>query len=222
VTSPAPDVDLAEFDRLRQEVDNRTQIANGLVGLELTALGVGLASATSFPDIIIGLAVVSAFLWMLWVDHAGQIWKLAAYMSIDLAHRLREGRPGALGWEPFLRQLDKGGDNARRALRLPSDPGSLVMPKTSNIGLYISLIFGGSPLVLLAVSVVSLFDDMDGVDRGVRTLAIVGAVVAWLLALRAFRQFRMLAAIIDRAIEHASDTVPAPPPVATARADAGS
>jgi hypothetical protein len=207
VTSPGVDVDLAEYDRLRQEVDNRTQIANGLVGLELTALGVGLASAGSLPEVIIGLAVVSAFLWMLWVDHAGQIWKIAAYTGIDLGSRLRRTHPDALGWERFLRRLDRGGDEARRVLRLPAGARALAMPKTTNVGLYISLIFGGSPLVLLAVSLISLFDDdMDGVGRGVRVAAITGALVVWVLALRAFRQFRRLAATIDAAIESSMET----------------
>ena len=196
------EVDLAEYDRLRQEVDNRTQIAFGLVGIELTALGVGLASAGTLPEVIIGLAVVSAFLWMLWVDQAGQIWKIAAYTGIDLASRLRRSHPDALGWERFLRRLDRGGDEARRVLRVPVGARALAMPKTSNVGLYISLLFGGSPLVLLGISLISLFDeDMDGAGRGVRIAAIAGALVVWALALRAFRQFRRLAATIDAAIE---------------------
>jgi hypothetical protein len=205
VTAPGSsglEIDLAEYDRLRQEVDNRTQIAFGLVGIELTALGVGLASAGALPEVIIGLAVVSAFLWMLWVDQAGQIWKIAAYTGIDLASRLRRSHPDALGWERFLRRLDRGGDEARWVLRLPVEAKTLAMPKTSNVGLYISLIFGGSPLVLLGVSLISLFDeDMDGAGRGVRIAAIAGALVVWVLALRAFRQFRRLAATIDAAIE---------------------
>jgi hypothetical protein len=205
VTAPGSsglEIDLAEYDRLRQEVDNRTQIAFGLVGIELTALGVGLASAGALPEVIIGLAVVSAFLWMLWVDQAGQIWKIAAYTGIDLASRLRRSHPDALGWERFLRRLDRGGDEARWVLRLPVEAKALAMPKTSNVGLYISLIFGGSPLVLLGVSLISLFDeDMDGAGRGVRIAAIAGALVVWVLALRAFRQFRRLAATIDAAIE---------------------
>jgi hypothetical protein len=200
--SSALEVDLAEYDRLRQEVDNRTQIAFGLVGIELTALGVGLASAGTLPEVIIGLAVVSAFLWMLWVDQAGQIWKIAAYTGIDLASRLRRSHPDALGWERFLRRLDRGGDEARRVLRLPVGARALAMPKTSNVGLYISLIFGGSPLVLLGVSLISLFDeDMDGAGRGVRIAGIAGALVVWVLALRAFQQFRRFAATIDAAIE---------------------
>jgi hypothetical protein len=150
---------------------------------------------------------VSAFLWMLWVDHAGQIWKIAAYTGIDLGSRLRRTHPDALGWERFLRRLDRGGDEARRVLRLPAGARALAMPKTTNVGLYISLIFGGSPLVLLAVSLISLFDDdMDGVGRGVRVAAITGALVVWVLALRAFRQFRRLAATIDAAIESSMET----------------
>jgi hypothetical protein len=219
--SSTTDIDLVEFDRLRQEVDNRTQIANGLVGLELTALGVGLASAGSFPDVIVGLAVVSAFLWMLWVDHAGQIWKIAAYTGIDLAARVRKEHPDAMGWEPFLRQLDKGGNDARRVLRLPPGAGSLAMPKTSNVGLYISLIFGGSPLVLLAISVTSLFDDMDGIVRAGRIVAILGAFIVWVLAVRAFRQFRILAGIIDGAIEQTIHSASGQPPAASASTDAG-
>jgi hypothetical protein len=197
-------VDLVEFDRLRQEIDNRTQIANGLVGLQLTALGAGFTVFHAYPDVVIGLAVVSAFLWLLWIDHAGQIWKIAAYLSIDMAHRLRASSPGALGWESFYRRLDLGGADARAVLRLPSNGSDLVLPRTSNISLYISFVFGGTPVVLLAFAVVSQFDHMVGSARVVRLGAICIAVVVTVVALRAYLQFRRLTATIDAAIR-ASD-----------------
>jgi hypothetical protein len=133
VTSPGVDADLVEYDRLRQEVDNRTQIAYGLVGLDLTALGLGLAASGSLPEVIIGLAVVSAFLWMLWVNNVGQVWKIAAYTEIALGPRVRQSHPDALGWEWFLRQLDRGGEDARGVLGLKTSGRAGAMSKDDQL-----------------------------------------------------------------------------------------
>ena len=85
------DVDLAEFQKLRDEIMARTQLVNTLVGVELAALGVGISSFTSIPDVLIGLAAVSSFLWLLWLDHAEQVQKIAAYIALRLRPRLTVG-----------------------------------------------------------------------------------------------------------------------------------
>jgi hypothetical protein len=194
-------VDLAEYERLRGEIDNRTQIANGLFALELTALAAGLASFDAFPDVAIGIAVASTCLWMLWTDQEVQVWKIAAYLEIELAPRLREVNPGALGWERFLRRLDKGGDDARQALRL-SRPTRMVssFPHTRKVGFYASLLFGGAPLILLLISTSTLFEDMSGTARTTRVLILLGSLIAWIAAVYVYRQSRIFESIIDSAI----------------------
>lgn len=198
-------IDVAEYERLRGEIDNRTQIANALVAVDLTALGVGLASLPALPEIVIGIAAASIFLWMLWTDQGVQVWKIAAYMEIELAPRLRESSPDVLGWEPFLRRLDKGGPSALAALGLDDSTHRLHTLKTANVGLYISALFGGAPLVLLAVGAGAMFEDLSGAGRLALGLALVASLVGWTVAFLVYRRFRAFRSIIDEAIEqHAS------------------
>src|SRR5215217_4678149 len=92
-------VDLIEYANLRNEINNRTQLSAGLVGLNLAALGAGISIIRHVPDIVVALAGVSSFLWLLWIDHTSQIYKIAAYIGLCLAPRLREGTEELLGWE---------------------------------------------------------------------------------------------------------------------------
>ena len=144
------DADLLEFERLRTEIDGRTQLAFGLVTLEVTALGAGLSVFERFPDVVVGLAVVSSILWTLYLDHSGQVRKLAAYIGLRLAPRLRASDHDVLGWESFLRELDAGGEVTRRALGNISVK-RLRVYKTRSIELGMNAMFGGTPLVLLAL-----------------------------------------------------------------------
>lgn len=210
VTANGHEVDLAEYERLRGEIDNRAQIANGLVALELTALAAGLASFDAFPDVVIGIAVASTCLWMLWMDQETQVWKIAAYLEIELAPRLREVNPGALGWELFLRRLDKGGDDALQALRLSRSTRMVSsFPSTRKVGFYASLLFGGAPLALLLISISVLFEDMSATARTTRVLMLIGSLLAWVAAMYVYRQSRTLSSIIDFAIDANASTPPA-------------
>src|SRR6266481_5511058 len=91
-------VDLCEFKELRAEINNRTQLSTGLVGLQLAAIGSGLAVIKDYPDVVLALAALSSFLWLLWIDHTSQIYKIAAYIGLKLAPRLRSGNSELLGW----------------------------------------------------------------------------------------------------------------------------
>ncbi len=192
---------IVEFEQLRGEIDNRTQIASALIAVDLTALGLGLASIASYPDAALGIAVASTFLWMLWIDQAAQIWKIAAYIAIELAPQLGESYPGAFGWETFLRQLDKGGNDARRALRI--DDTDCVIPslKTATVGLYGALLFGAAPLVLLGFSVGAMFEGMSGNARIAKAAALFGSLLLWSGGLYVYRRFRSFRSVIDLAIE---------------------
>lgn len=194
-------VDVAEYEQLRGEIDNRSRLANALVAVDLTALGLALASIASFPDAAIGIAAASTFLWMLWIDQASQTWKIAAYIAIELAPRLSEVHPGALGWETFVRRLDKGGEHAREALRLSDIRSPLPSLKTTAAGLYSSLLLGGAPLALLALGASTIFEDVSSSARIAKALASLASLLLWAAALHVYRRFRSLRSAIDLAIE---------------------
>lgn len=161
--SSALQADLAEFQKLRDEITTRMQLVTVIVGANLTALGTGLSVFDRFPDVLLGLAAVSCFLWLLWLDHAQQVHKIAAYIGRSLAPRVQQGRPSLLGWERYLRVLDGSDEDAARALygESAARPARVRLPRTTAVGYYIAVLFAGSPLVLLSIYVLKVFADYD-------------------------------------------------------------
>jgi hypothetical protein len=201
VTRTAPerktrDVDLAEFQKLRDEIMARTQLVNTLVGVELAALGAGISSFTTVPDALIGLAAVSSFLWLLWLDHAEQVQKIAAYIALRLRPRLAVGTDQVLRWETYMRQLDR-------------EPR---MPHTQAVSNYIAGLFAGGPVVLLTIYGLVVSDRFeDGSFSQVARFVGLGiAVLLWLVTLRQYRVFRGVVATIERAIGEARKDVTGP------------
>ena len=183
------DVDLAEFQKLRDEIMARTQLVNTLVGVELAALGAGISSFTRVPDVLIGLAAVSSFLWLLWLDHAEQVQKIAAYIALRLRPRLTVGSDQVLRWETYMRQLD----------RQPR------MPHTQAVSNYIAGLFAGVPVVLLSIYGLVVSDRFaDGSLAQIGRFVGLGIAVAlWLVTLRQYRVFLGVVATIEEAIVEA-------------------
>jgi hypothetical protein len=189
------DLVTTEYNAARAEINLRTQLGVTIIGLDLTALGSGLSLASKTPNVVVALAAVSAYLWSLWLDQASQVWKLAAYISLRLQPR---AGPGVLEWEAFLRALDEGGDIARS---LVVQAGAKEFPeipqlRTRNIGFYISLLLGGTPVVLIA----SYFVAKPHVGAPI-WIALSLAGVVWLNSLRFYQDFRQLAKTLDKAIQ---------------------
>lgn len=189
-------MDLAEFQKLRDEIMARTQLVNTLVGVELAALGAGISSFTAVPDVLIGLAAVSSFLWLLWLDHAEQVQKIAAYIALRLRPRLAVGTDQVLRWETYMRQLDR-------------EPR---MPHTQAVSNYIAGLFAGGPVVLLTIYGLVVNDRFeDGSFPQVARFVGLGiAVLLWLVTLRQYRVFRGVVATIERAIGEARKDVAGP------------
>ena len=183
------DVDLAEFQKLRDEIMARTQLVHTLVGVELAALGAGISSFTSVPDVLIGLAAVSSFLWLLWLDHAEQVQKIAAYIALRLRPRLTVGSDQVLRWETYMRQLDR-------------EPR---MPHTQAVSNYIAGLFAGGPLVLLTIYGLVVSDRFEdgSFPQVARFVGLGVAVLLWVVTLRQYRVFRGVVATIERAIVEA-------------------
>jgi hypothetical protein len=202
-------VDLAEFERLRQESDSRALINSGLLAVELTALGGGLAAFNRFPDVVYALAVVSSFLWLQWLDNAGHCYKIGAYIALRLAPRLRRSAPGALAWEEFLREVHRG--DAWRALGLTAAPKWRFPSRWPTVSDYAAIVFGGTPLALLSIGLVKIVSEPCSANRIIRVAASVAALAGWGIAFGHFRQFKRLNRMIDNAIGEATQHTTRPP-----------
>lgn len=196
----ARDIDLAEFQKLRDEITARMQHVNAIVGIELTALGVGISAFTKIPDVLLGLAAVCSFLWLLWLDYAEQVQKIAAYIAIRLRPRLRAGDVDVLNWETYMRQLDS---DPATALYGASDPARrLRMPHTQAIGNYIAGLFAGGPIILLSIYgvLVSMRFEDGSLGQVGRFVGIGIAATLWLLTVRQYIIFRRLISTMEDAI----------------------
>src|SRR5437588_4804255 len=81
------DVDLVEFQRVRAEIDNRTTISETIIVGHITALGTGLSLSGKVPDVLLALSYVSSLLWLSWLAHTRQIYKLSGYVATQLGPR---------------------------------------------------------------------------------------------------------------------------------------
>ena len=101
-------VHLEEYKQLREEIKTRLTLSNQLVSYTVTALAAGVAIFDKYPDAILGLTLVTSCFWLLWLEQSVQIFKIAYYIAIRLAPRLRFGDDKTLCWELFIRKLDDG------------------------------------------------------------------------------------------------------------------
>jgi hypothetical protein len=200
-------VDLSEYKQLRTEINTRTQLSAGLVALQLAALGAGLSAMNNLPDVVVALAAVSSFLWLLWIDHTSQIYKIAAYIGLRLAPRLREGEAELLGWEHFLRTLDQGGQKTAIALGRSSSERVKLL-RTETIGRFISLLFGASPLLLIVGFVVAKHKELSDWNAilSLRGVILVLASLAWLYSWNRYSLFVKMRKSIDQSLLQVPET----------------
>jgi hypothetical protein len=205
----AADVYLMEFEQLRDELVQRTNMSYALIALDLTALGAGLTVFQAFPAIVIGLAVVTSFLWLIYIDHASQIYKIAAYIALRLAPRLEETATAAMQWENFLRQLDKGGPEAAAAL---SGPGDHRTPRhwivSGGPGTYVAALFAASPPVLLATFAISSGIGGDALERLLRLAVLLATYAVWVGSIVRFCHFQETVRAINAAISARTSPTP--------------
>lgn len=195
-------VELSEYEQLRAEINNRTALSAGLVAAQLGAVGGGLSVLKDFPDVVLGLATVSSFLWLLWIDHTSQIYKIAAYISLRLAPRLREGNRELLGWERFLRDLDQENQAAARVLFGPATTKNVSLLRTEQIGLFIALLFGLSPILLILGSVLARPHEIFNCRKilSLHSAVLLVAIAAWVFAINRYRRFDQARRTIDEAV----------------------
>ncbi|MGY1701241.1 hypothetical protein [Geodermatophilus sp. SYSU D00766] len=200
------DVQLKEFEQLRQEIVTRINLAYALIAVELTILGAGLTLFEKLPEVVIGLAVASSFLWLIFIDHAVQVYKLAAYIALWIGPRLRSAVPGSLLWEEFLRRVDGGRAEAAHALFGRDDaPKPTGWVKSGGPSAVLAFLFGGSPPVLVAAYLAAAELSGPPLEQAVRWGALGVTAALWSLALLRYRCFRATVASIKAAILERSD-----------------
>lgn len=204
--SPADAIDISEFESLRREITNRTTLAYTLVPLQLTALGAGLSFVTRSHHIFAGLSVTSSLLWLFWIEHTGQIFRIGAYISIELRPRLAASLGSeVLGWETFWRRVDpETGTNAQR-----SKPRRSWLAQPGPADWYVALLFGGVTPLLLAIYVRSSALMAQGITIWV-WLATLSAVGFWCFSLTRFLQYVRTVQNLTRMISEHEDRRAAP------------
>lgn len=206
----AADVDVAEVQCLRQEITTRITLLHALVALELAALGAGLTLGGASAYVLAGLAAISSFMWLLWMDQSLWTYKTAAYLAIEVAPRLtRQVSCPVLGWETFLRRIDRPGVVAERAL-YPGGAGGRPGLVRSGLraDLYAPFLFGGTPPLLLTLYALSHHAGPGAVWAGCLTAGLM-----WLYAISRFTDFMHNVKVLNNAITEAASqcgSVPAP------------
>jgi hypothetical protein len=192
------DVDVAEIETLRQEITTRIGLMNAVIALELAAVGTGLTILNESAHVLAGLAATSSLLWLLWMDQSMCTYKIAAYLSVEMAPRLQDlaGRR-LLVWESFLRNVEAGGRRSVEAL-FPGSPLSTPgIVRMIRADWYVPLLFGSAPPLLLGAYVRASLDEMSALVIGL--VCFVGALL-WLVVVTRFVDFVRNTKIIDKAI----------------------
>jgi hypothetical protein len=195
-------IQVSEYEQLRTEINNRTTLAYGLIALQLAALGAGASLINKFPDVLIALAGVSCFLWYFWVDHAGQVYKIAGYLGVVLSPQLRANLGSdVLGWEAFVRHIESA-DSSGQTLFGSAGKRAFIQRATS-ADWYTALLFGCSPPGLAVAYVVTLRHLNHGYPTHMWVEVILVGLL-WLLGVWRFVMFKLTVKNIGNAILQAA------------------
>lgn len=194
-------VHVAEYQALREEVNNRQTISNALIAADLTAFGVGVSASRESLAVLTALSVVSSLLWLFWLVQTLQIYRIAAYVALVLRPRLELLCQGELlGWESYVRNLTHSRETVAQALF--GGPRGKSTPRISrnNDGIYVSMLLGGAAPVVLALIAISAYHAKT--DAKAWTLAIAASLLLWLYALvKAFATLQTTRRISARIIQ---------------------
>ncbi|AGZ43842.1 hypothetical protein [Actinoplanes friuliensis] len=195
------DVHLKEYEQLRHELVHRIGLAYALITLNLTVLGAGLTVLQRLPAVGVGLAIASSSLWLFFIDHASQVYKIAAYIALRIGPAVRTVAPEAFRWEEFVRELDAGGSRASRVLYPgQSGPAPQNWIVSGGPSRYLAALFGGSPPILLIAFIVSSGFDGSAAEVVLRFVVLLAGLGIWAIALTRYRAFRRTVSAINEAI----------------------
>ena len=103
---------LAEFQQLRGEIDNRSQLQGTLVGLNVIAFGLvgGLAAGETIgAGGLLGLALGSPLFGLMYLNHDESIHRIGDYIRDRIQPKVAAitGDPQVLGWEGSGERIPK-------------------------------------------------------------------------------------------------------------------
>jgi hypothetical protein len=194
-------VHIAEYQALRQEVNNRQTLSYALVAADLAAFGTGLSIGIKYPPALFALAIVSSLLWLFWLAQTMQIYRIAAYVALVLKPRLKElYGSDLLEWEEYVRRLTKSHAIAVAAL-YEQQPDKIPYISRNRDGVYISLLLGGAAPLVLSISAFAQFHtEPRALSWKAATIA---GLILWIYALRsAVAVIRTTNTISHRIIEN--------------------
>lgn len=186
-------VDLEEFKQLRSEINNRTTLGNNIFSFAVATIGAGFAAFDKYPDALLGLSIMGSWFWLLWLDHTGQVFKIAPYIAFKLAPRLKCGGQDTLGWEYFIRKLDSSGFEAKKGER------TVTVAKTGATIGYAALVFGGAAPILMTIYwFAQMHNQAHDQIYQIRLFAMAFVIALWIFALyRASMLVTMMRSIND-------------------------
>lgn len=180
------DFDKAEYDNLRTELIFHQTNASTIFALNIAGMGVGVTASAKLEPALLVLAVLSCVLWSRYSDHVAALFRIAAYLELELRPRVtaRLGEP-VLGWEKYLRTAFAG----RRGLMLARFPSL-----DSRMGIVVaSGAFLMPPPLLCAAFLYQRWPHTVGFSRGVLLAVTALAATVWLYSvLRGVKTIRWL------------------------------
>jgi hypothetical protein len=135
--------------------------ANALIGLEVTAIGVGVATADKSPAIFACFSALTAIVWLSYMDHMASIHRIALYIGTVLRTGLQDAtNTSTLQWENWLRRLRSSGITERHS-------GRNVVERRGEprLGLtYPSTFYGGTAATFLGCFIYRMSVDHGGIQ----------------------------------------------------------
>jgi hypothetical protein len=170
------EIDLREFDKLRDEIVARQHSMMALLTAEITVLAASVSFSQKLPEVLVGGAAAAICIWMAHVGERRQVTRLGAYIGHELAPHLRAlhpEHPNPLGWQAAVRKR-----------------------KTKKIEvLWRDVLFILAPTALLG----AYFIEVRGAWSRSRSLLVTGVIFLFVLAIWVFASFKREIAATKRA-----------------------
>ena len=196
-----------KIQHVRAEINNRTDYSEKIVLAEITALGLAVSWPEKAGDALLGLSAVSSLLWLFWLAHSHQIYKLASYLACELAPRLcQHSGEQVPDWEEYSRIMDRAGPEAYKS-SYPPPYSSVTKPALWNAAGFVLWLFAGATPALLVVYVFVAWNkkfmtfhagnislDLTRIAMGILSLAI------WVFAISQYRRVAGIRKAIDERV----------------------
>lgn len=157
------------------------------------------AAARGYPPIMIALGVISTLLWLFWLTQTMQVYRIAAYISLELRPRLIDiYQMRLLEWESYVRRFTANRESAAQVLYRGRRDMRAPRIFRNRDGVYISLLFGGgTPLLLTATAITRFHFDTSALAL---KIAAAASLILWICALSSAISVMRTTQVISRII----------------------